>query len=118
MCRSEPINRLAAKGVEMTRPNPMEVRIYRLAALCVVLSAISFTVPRFVPNPEGGFASGASAILTFLVLLGATLLLSVYLFSVTVQQFSTLSTLAKVVGVGPSVVLAVTLLGLLGFLSY
>ena len=102
----------------MTRPNPMEARIYRLAGLCVVVAAISFIAPRFVPNPEGGFASAASAILTFLILLGVTLSLSVYLLSVTVQQFSTLSPFAKVVGVGPSVVLAVTLLGLLGFLSY
>ncbi len=94
------------------------MRIYRLAGVCVVLSLVSFIVPRFVSNPEGGFAAGASAILTFLALLGVTLLVSVYLLVLTINDYGNLPTFAKVVGIGPSVVLAITLLSLLGFLSY
>ena len=36
----------------------------------------SFVVPRFVPNPEGGFASGSSAVLVLLLMLFAALLSS------------------------------------------
>lgn len=95
-----------------------EGRIYRLFGVCVSLAIASLIVPRFVSNPEGGFASGASAILALLMLLGVTLLFSLYLLSVTVQQYNNLPVMARVAGIGPSLVLAVTLLALFSFLSY
>ena len=102
---------------EMLSKNP-DIKIYRLSGISVCLLVASFIIPRFVSNPEGGFASGASAILALMVLIGATLLFSLYLLSVTIQSYSDLSTNARVAGIGPSIILAVTLLGLFGFLGY
>ena len=53
-----------------------------------------------------------------MVLIGATLLFSLYLLSFTIQSYSDLSTNARVAGIGPSIILAATLLGLFGFLGY
>ena len=75
-------------------------------------------VPRFVANPEGGFAGAASAVITLLIMLAATLVFSLYLLAVTVQKYSHLSTAARIAGFAPSVVLAAMLFGLFGFLSY
>jgi len=47
---------------EMLSKNP-DIKIYRLSGISVCLLVASFIIPRFVSNPEGGFASGASAIL-------------------------------------------------------
>jgi hypothetical protein len=71
-----------------------------------------------VSNPEGGFAGGASAVLTLLIMLGATLLFSLYLLGVTVQRFSRLSKTARIAGLAPSVILAAILIGLFGLLRY
>lgn len=98
--------------------NRAEIRIYRLAGMCGILIAASFIVPRFISNPEGGFASGASAILALLVMLAVALLFSLYLFTVTLKQYGNLSTPAKLVGLGPCLLLAVVLFGLMGFLRY
>jgi len=95
-----------------------EQRIYRLFVVCTFLAAASLIVPRFVANPEGGVAAAASAIVTLLSMLGATFLVSLYLLAVTVRNYSNLSTATKIAGIGPSVVLAATLFGLFGFLSY
>ena len=99
-------------------PKETEQRIYRLSVLCTFLAAASLIVPRFLANPEGGFAGAASAIVTLLSMLGATLLFSLYLLAVTVQKYSKVSTAAKIAGIAPSVVLAATLFGLFWFLSY
>ncbi len=95
-----------------------EKRIYRLFVVCTFLVAASLIVPRFVSNPEGGFSGAASAVLVFLIMLGVTLFFLLYLLTVTVQKYSNLSMAAKIAGIAPSVVLAVTLFGLFGFLSY
>ena len=99
-------------------PNKSELGIYRLSGICAFSATASFIVPRFVSNPEGGFAAGALAILTLLIMLGATLLFSLYILGVTIQRYGSLSRMARVAGIGPSVVLTATLLGLFGFLSY
>lgn len=99
-------------------PNQVEKRIYRLAGICGVLAAASLIVPRFISNPEGGLAAGASAILTFLIVLAISLLFSLYLLGVTIQHYRSLSIVARVFGLGPSVVLAAVLFGLLGLISY
>jgi hypothetical protein len=95
-----------------------EARIYRLFGVCALLAAATFIVPRFVSNPEGGFASGSSAILTLLILLGLTFIFSLYLLGVTIQHYRGLSIMTRVAGIGPSLLLAAGLFGLFGFLGY
>jgi len=104
--------------MEVELPKDSETRIYRVSGICVFLAVISFIVPRFVANPEGGFASGATAVLTLLIMIGATLLFSLYLLGVTLQKYSSLSVAAKIAGLGPSIVLALMLSGLFYFISY
>ena len=99
------------------RPKP-ERRIYRLAALCGFLAALSLVVPRFVTNPEGGFASGASAVLALLAMLLVTSLLSLYLLGITVRAYRELSPAARIAGIGPSCVLVLALVSLVLFLGY
>ena len=99
-------------------PQETESGIYRLSIICAFLVAVSFIVPRYVSNPEGGFAAGASAILVLFVMLGVTLLLSFVLLGITVQRYRSLSMTVRIAGICPSVVLAATLLGLFGFLGY
>lgn len=105
-------------AVDRSMPNQTERKIYRLAGICGFLAIASLIVPRFVSNPEGGFSSGASAVLAFLILLGIALLFSLYLLGVTVQHYRSLSVVARVTGVGPSIVLAAILLGLFSLLNY
>ncbi len=95
-----------------------ERRVYRLFGICVSLLIASFIVPRFVSNPEAGFAAGASAVLTLLIMLGVTLILSLYLFVLTIQSYISLGKVARIAGISPAVVLAAMLFGLFGFLSY
>ncbi len=95
-----------------------EKRIYHLFVVCIFLAAASWIAPRFVANPEGAFAGAAAAIVTLLSMLGVIFLFSLYLLTVTVGKYSDLSTAAKIAGIGPSVVLAATLFGFFGFLSY
>lgn len=95
-----------------------ETRIYRLSGICVFLAAMTFIVPRLFPNPEGAFASGANAILVLLAMLVITLTFSLYLLTVTVGAYRDISKTCRAVGIGPSLVLALILLGLLGFIRY
>jgi len=99
-------------------PKETEHRIYQLAVLCTFLAAASLIVPRFLANLEGGSAGAATAVVTLLSMLAATLLLSLYLLAITIQKYSNLSTAAKMAGISPSVILAATLVWLVGFLSY
>jgi hypothetical protein len=95
-----------------------ERRIYRLFAICGCLTALALVIPRFVPNPEGGFASAATAILVFLGMLFGAALVSLYLLLVTIQVYRDISFLPRLAGLGPSVVLVTALALLLGFLRY
>ena len=97
---------------------PEERRIYRLSAVCGVLVVVSFIVPRFVTNPEGGFAAGANAVLTFLAMLMAASIFSLYLLAVTVQSYREISFGARVAGIAPSTILALALFWLALLLSY
>ncbi len=99
-------------------PKATEQRIYRLSVLCTFLAAASLIVPRFVANPEGGFAEAASAAVTLLSMLAATFLFSLYLLAVTVRRYGIISLSAKIAGIGPSVVLAATLFLLFDVLGY
>jgi len=95
-----------------------EARIYRLSGVCAFLATTSLIVPRFISNPEGGFASGASAVLVLLVMLAATLLFSFYLMSISIQKYHTISVSARIAGIGPGVVLTVALIGFFTCLRY
>ena len=75
-------------------------------------------VPRFVSNPEGGFASGASAVLALIVMLAATFLFSLYLLAISIQNYKSISVSARIAGIGPSSVFAVALIALFTFLRY
>ena len=67
--------------------NGSEKRIYRLSAICGVIAALAFIIPRFVPNQEGGFAIAANAILVFLGLGLVASVLSLYLLLITIQAY-------------------------------
>jgi hypothetical protein len=99
-------------------PGQIEARIYRLSGLCAFVVAASLVVPRFVTNAEGGFASGAAAVLTLLFLLAVAFVMSLYVLRVAIQHYRGISPGARVVGIGPSIVLALALLGLVTFLRY
>ena len=79
---------------------------------------MTFIVPRFFPNLEGAFASGANAILVFLAMLVITLILSLYLFTVTIGSYAEISKMSRAAGLGPSLVLALMLVGFFSFLRY
>lgn len=96
----------------------VEERIYRLSGICVLITLTAFILPRFVSNPEGGFASGSSAILAFLGLLFVALLFSIYLLIVTLQHFRALSGKSKLAGLLPCLMLSIALFSALGFLTY
>ena len=96
----------------------LEVKIYRLSGVCVLLTLTAFILPRFISNPEGGFASGSSAILAFIALLTVALLFSVYLLIITVQHFKILSGKPRLAGMLPCLLLSIALFGVLGFLTY
>ena len=95
-----------------------EKQIYRLFAVCIFLATASLIIPRFVPNPDGSFAGASSAILTFLIMLGVTLLFSLYLLIVTIQRYRNLSTLARIAGIAPGLVLIAAMIGLFGLLRF
>jgi hypothetical protein len=99
-------------------PTSTEKRIYRLASICGLLAVIAVVIPRFVRNPEGGFASGTSAVLVFMMLLLVTALVSVYLLVVTVRSYRSLTIAPRLVGIAPGVLFVGALVLLLGFLRY
>ena len=70
--------------------NREAAEIYRLSAVCAFMAAMAFIVPRFVANPEAGFAGGASAIATLLMMLGAALAFPFYLLAATLKHYGNL----------------------------
>jgi hypothetical protein len=96
----------------------IQKKIFRLSAACAVLIALAFVVPRAVPNTEGGFASGATAALVFLAGLAVTGIVSLYLLWITIRGYRDLSPLARVAGIGPSVIVIGGLVALLILLRY
>jgi hypothetical protein len=99
-------------------PAPTETKIYRLAGACAILGIVAFVVPRFVPHSEGGFASAASAISVFLLILAVTFAISLYLLTMTLRQYRSLSTSVRMIGMAPSIVFGLALLWLIFFLGY
>ncbi len=95
-----------------------DTQIYRLSGLCAFLSVLSLILPRFVPNPEGGFAGAANAVLVLLAMLVITLICSLYLLARTIGAYRDLSFGSRVAGIGPSIVLTLVVIAFFGFLRY
>jgi hypothetical protein len=96
----------------------MRKRIHTLSALCAVITALAFVVPRFVPNQEGGFASAANAILVFLGMLLVAAVLSLYLLVQTFRAYRDLPWPSRLAGIAPGLILVTGLALLLGVLRY
>jgi hypothetical protein len=79
---------------------------------------LALVVPRFVRNPEGGFAAGATAVLVLLAFLAAAAIVSLYLVWVTARAFREIRPPARVAGIGPGILLVGALVLLIGFLRY
>ena len=95
-----------------------EKKIYRLSALCGVLTVLAVVVQRFVPSRGGGFEATAIAVLVFVGMLFVTTLVSLYLLVITVNAYRHLSLFPRLAGIGPAAVLVTALALLLGFLRY
>lgn len=102
----------------MNDSGQVQGKIYRLCGWCLALVAGAFIIPRFFANPEGGFAAGAGAVLAFLAILAAALLLSLYLLGLTAQSWGGLAPPAKVAGVAPVILLGAALIVLMSMLRY
>jgi hypothetical protein len=96
----------------------MTKRIYRLSAICGLLTALAFVVPRFVPNQEGGLASAANAVLVFLGTLFVAAVVSLYLFVLTLGAFRDLPWPPRLAGMAPALILVGGLVLLLGALRF
>jgi hypothetical protein len=95
-----------------------EGKIYGLAGLCGVMTALAFVIPRFTPEGEGGLAGAASAVLVFLGILAAAAALSVYLLAFTLKARAKIGIGAHVAGILPGLVLVTGLVWLVLFLRY
>jgi hypothetical protein len=96
----------------------MPTRIYRLFAICALVTALAFIVPRFVPNQEGGLASAAHAVLVFLGMLLVAALLALHLLAVTIRAYRDLPWSARLAGIAPALILVAGLMLLLGALRF
>lgn len=92
-------------------------KVYRLAAFCAALAALSIIVPRFVPSSEG-FGAAGMGILVFLGMLAAAFVVSLYLAFLTLSEYGNLGTGARVAGLAPAIVLGVGLVALVGGLRF
>lgn len=95
-----------------------DTQIYRLSGLCAFLGVLSLIVPRFAPNPEGGLAGAANAVLVLLAMLVITLICSLYLLARTLGAYRDLSFGSRIAGIAPSIVLTLVLTAFFGFLRY
>lgn len=98
-------------------PANINRRVHRLAAVSVVLAALSLVVPRFVPANEG-FASAANATLVFLLLLGVATLVAGFLLLLTIRHYKALTISGRVTGIAPAVVMGGGMVALLLWLGY
>ncbi len=81
--------------------------IYRLFGAVLAVLASALVLPRLVAGRSEGFAAGAAAALTVLVLGGLATILSLVLFVRTVQRMRSLPLLARLAGLLPAPVLLV-----------
>ena len=100
----------------MTDSTP--TRVYRWSAVCGLITLLSFVLPRFIPNAEGGFAAGANAVLVMLMMLLLAFLCSIYAALITVKHYRLLPVGAKLAGLAPALLLGAGLAGLFVFLRF
>lgn len=90
-----------------------ERKIYRLFVICIFLSIMSFIIPYFTASPNGGFAAATTAALSFLLSLGISLAVSMYMLIFTLGNSNSISKTARLVGTIPSAILAIILIVLI-----
>jgi hypothetical protein len=110
--------RIRDQEVRSVKDPRTEGKIFVLAALCGVMTALAFVVPRFTPDSEGGFAGAATAAAVFLGVLAAAAALSIYLFAVTIKARARIGVGAQVAGILPALFLVTGLVWLVVFLRY
>jgi len=101
---------------EMT--SGLETRIYRLAAICLLLVLASVVGPRFMSSGDGGIAAASNAIMVFLAILVLAAGLSAYLFFLTLPYYRALPVSARIAGLGPAILIVGGLAWLVLFLRY
>ncbi|HEX9658111.1 MAG TPA: hypothetical protein VGB89_14485 [Bacteroidota bacterium] len=89
-----------------------------LAAAFWLLVILSFVLPRFIKNSEGGFAAASSAVLIFLLLLVLASVVALFLFISTYQKRGSLSTASRLSGFLPLPLVVLGLIMLVSFLRY
>ncbi len=92
-----------------------EKKIYQLFVISILLAIMSFIIPRFTANPNGGFAAATTAALSFIISLAFSLLASIYLLLLTINNFGKISKTAKFVGITPSIILGLILIAVIVF---
>jgi hypothetical protein len=92
-----------------------ETMIYRRAAICVLVLALAFVLPRLVDTGEG-LAGATGAVMVFLAILVFACIFSVFLLLRTLRAYSDLSTAARIIGIVPGVLLVTGLIVLVGWL--
>lgn len=95
-----------------------QIRIYWFAGVSVLTALAAVLLPRFIRFHGDGFAAAASAVLFFLGLLVVAFALSLAALSLSIRHYASLSRSAKLVGIGPAVLLAAVLVWVLVFLRY
>jgi hypothetical protein len=95
-----------------------EGKIFGLAGLCGVMTALAFVIPRYGPGTEGGLAGATSAVLVFLGILAASAALSIYLLAVTIKARAKIGRGARAAGILPGLILVTGLVWLVLFLRY
>ncbi len=92
-----------------------EKKIYQFFVISILLAMMSFIIPRFITNPNGGFAAATTAALSFIISLAFSLLASIYLLVFTIRNSNEISKAAKLVGITPSIILGLILIGVIVF---
>lgn len=92
-----------------------ETTVYRVAATCVLLLALTFVLPRLVDTGEG-LAAATGAVMVFLAILAVACILSVFLLLRTLRAYADLPSAARIIGILPGVLLVAGLIVLVGWL--
>ena len=93
-------------------------KTHLLAGAFWLLVILSFVVPRFIKNSEGGFAAASSAVLLFLLLVVLAGVVALFLFISTYQKRGSLSTASRLSGFLPLPLVVLGLIMLVFFLRY
>lgn len=92
------------------------VRIYRLAAVSIVVASASIIVPRFAATGGDGLAAAATAALVFLGLLALAVAFAIGALVFAIRSWSSLPWAARAAGVVPAIAFGGTLVWLIAYL--